>query len=470
MSDAILLVDFGSTYTKVLAVDVNTGALLGRAQSLTTVETDITHGLYKARDSLFEITGLKETGIVRKYASSSAAGGLKLAAIGLVPSLTLEAARRAALGAGAKVIWSSGFELAPSGVRQLEQAGPDIVLLCGGTNGGDKNVIRHNARMLARSSIRAPIVVAGNEVVSEDVKDTLEQAGKAVIVTDNVLPEVNVLNVHAAQTVIRDVFVKHITNAKGLNRAQDYIGDIVMPTPKATLMAAELLADGTAAESGIGPLVIVEIGGATINIHSVSPNRQLDANTIQRGLPEARSKRTVEGDLGIRYNAATILDLIGPDALLDAARSMNPDTTMTADVLSNKVRHLSKEVWRVPESLDDDSVDFGLAKCAAGLAVTRHAGVMKTEFSLAQEVKVQYGKDLTQVRNIIGTGGVFKYGKWSRDLLLAGAYDRKMPESLKPIDPGCWIDSNYLLYGVGLLAGEFPDVGLRLAKSNLQKV
>ena len=41
----ILLIDFGSTYTKVTAVDVEMETLLGTADAYTTVQTDVNEGL-----------------------------------------------------------------------------------------------------------------------------------------------------------------------------------------------------------------------------------------------------------------------------------------------------------------------------------------------------------------------------------------------------------------------------------------
>ncbi len=96
-----LLIDFGSTYTKIVALDLAAETLVGSAQALTTIETDITIGLHQALAELMGNCGFGEKDIEAKYASSSAAGGLRMAAIGLVPDLTLEAARRASLGAGA---------------------------------------------------------------------------------------------------------------------------------------------------------------------------------------------------------------------------------------------------------------------------------------------------------------------------------------------------------------------------------
>ena len=54
---AVLLIDFGSTYTKLTAVDVEAETLLGTAAAYTTVETDIGDGLAEARRRLEAQTG-----------------------------------------------------------------------------------------------------------------------------------------------------------------------------------------------------------------------------------------------------------------------------------------------------------------------------------------------------------------------------------------------------------------------------
>ena len=98
----VLLIDFGSTYTKLTAVDLDAGALLGTAAAYTTVQTDINDGLRQGLQRLEEKTGKLE--FVDTFACSSAAGGLRMIASGLVPELTSEAAKLASLGAGAKII------------------------------------------------------------------------------------------------------------------------------------------------------------------------------------------------------------------------------------------------------------------------------------------------------------------------------------------------------------------------------
>ena len=132
---AVLLIDFGSTYTKVTAVDVEAEQVLGTAQSFTTIETDINDGLNNALSILREKTGPVE--FSETYACSSAAGGLRMVTSGLVPELTGEAAKLASLGAGAKVVGIYAFQLTEDDLEDIAKAKPDIFLLVGGTDGGN---------------------------------------------------------------------------------------------------------------------------------------------------------------------------------------------------------------------------------------------------------------------------------------------------------------------------------------------
>jgi uncharacterized protein (TIGR01319 family) len=458
-----LLIDFGSTYTKITAVDLEKEAIVGWAQSPTTVDTDITIGLNKALSKAAEICGIDIHNVQGKYACSSAAGGLIMAAIGLVPELTLEAARRAALGAGAKVVCGYGFEIDESIVKEIEEARCDIILLSGGTDGGDKKTILHNAEMIANSSIHCPVLVAGNRVAANKAKSILENKHKIVYISQNVLPSLDVVDVVPAQNIIREIFLTHIIKAKGLEKAQEFVGKKIIPTPKASLLAAGLLAEGIGCEPGMGSLLVIEIGGATTNVHSVADNSPMTPQTIIKGLPEQKLKRTVEGDLGIRYNAPTIFDHVGEQEL----RLRLNDNKIDIRQYVNKV---SDTVDYVPASDSEYEMDVVLAKSAASIAIERHAGMVRQEYSIAGETTVQYGKNLLDVETIIGTGGIFKYGRNPERILQAALFDAQKPWSLKPKAPQAFIDSDYILYAIGLLSQDFPAQALRIAKKHLKHI
>ncbi|MFC1533270.1 methylaspartate mutase accessory protein GlmL [Thermodesulfobacteriota bacterium] len=470
MDEVCLLVDFGSTYTKVIAVDLDKEEVLGRAQSVTTVQDNMVIGLQTALNKLtihgnqIDESTLKNS---RKLACSSAAGGLRLVAIGLVPDLTLEAARRASLGAGAKVVGSYSFELTEDNIQQMEEAACDIVLISGGTDGGNKEVILHNARMLAESKLEIPFVVAGNRVVSDQIKGLLEENGKYAEKTENVLPDLDRLNVEPARSCIREIFMRRIIHAKGLDKAQEFIGDILMPTPMATLKAAQLVADGISEEQGLGELMVVEVGGATTNVHSVARGYTDKRPVVVKGLPEPYAKRTVEGDLGIRYNAATILDIVGAEKVI----SNIPDQVNATELdLATITSTLSNNVGLVPANEQDSLIDLALARSAVEVAVERHAGLIKESWGVDGTVRVQYGKDLTDLRTLIGTGGVFAYNPHAEKIMEAALFSSGNPFSLKPKSPDFFIDRNYILFGIGLLSSIEPAIALRIAKKYLVKI
>ena len=327
MSSLAILIDFGSTFTKVTAVDLTQAQVVGRSQSPSTVSTDVREGLLRALTLLHERYALfderpKTLSILSGktvLASSSAAGGLRIVVVGNVPGLTVEAANQAALGAGAKIVGSTAFKLNADKIAQMAGLSPDMILLTGGVDGGDGDTILHNARLLARAPLAVPIVVAGNRAVADEVVAVLMQAGKEVRVVDNVMPRSGTLAVEAAREAIREIFMARITQAKGLDGLAGMV-PVVLPTPMAVLQGVRIGADGAADEKGWGDMLVVDVGGATTDVHSIGYGQPQGENVIDQGLAESYAKRTVEGDLGIRFNAATIVGRVGLEKLLDDLR------------------------------------------------------------------------------------------------------------------------------------------------------
>jgi uncharacterized protein (TIGR01319 family) len=175
MGKVSLLIDFGSTFTKVVAVDQEKEEIISRARVTSTVEEDITIGLKKALEKIDSEVNININHLQKEaLACSSAAGGLRIVSIGFVPELTSEAATRAALGAGAKIVGRYSYELTKQELAEIEEIAPDIILLSGGTDGGDKKVIIHNAGMLSHSDLaRTYIVVAGNKAAYDEIRTIL---------------------------------------------------------------------------------------------------------------------------------------------------------------------------------------------------------------------------------------------------------------------------------------------------------
>jgi len=454
----VLLIDFGSTYTKLTAVDVEGETLLGTAAAYTTIQTDINDGLTEGLKKLEAKIGPVD--FAETYACSSAAGGLRMVTSGLVPELTGEAARLASLGAGAKVVGVYAFQLTEDDIEDIRAAKPDIFLLVGGTDGGNTECILHNAKMLAEMKPEFPIVIAGNRTAARQCERILD--GCEVYVCPNVMPKFGVLNAEPTQKQIREIFLTRIIQAKGLSKAAELLSDIMMPTPSAVLAAMKLLADGCEGEKGIGELVAVDVGGATTDIYSIADGMPDHMNTVYKGLPEPYAKRTVEGDIGMRYSIQGILDAAGMDKICQLSG-------LTEDRVEELVEDLKVNTDKVPAGGDDlEKLDFALASSAVAEAVARHAGTISETYTMLGQTFVQEGKNLTKVKQIVVTGGSLIHTRQTERIAAHALYDNAHPESLRPKEADVWVDRTYILAAMGLLSLHYPQTALRIIKKELE--
>jgi uncharacterized protein (TIGR01319 family) len=422
--------DVGSTYTKVAVVDLDGGGLVATAAHPTTIP-DVTAGLGAAVEAA---TARLEAGSLPWYVCSSAGGGLRLAVVGYERLVTAEAGHRVGLSAGARVVHVAAGPLDAEGVRRLRAARPDVVLLVGGTDGGDADVLVHNARRLARARWPAPVVVAGNADARADVAAVLSGA----TIVDNVLPRIGVLRPGPARAAIREVFLRHVIGGRFGRR---FAGLVRAATPDAVLAGVELLADHT----GCG-LLVVDVGGATTDVYSALPPGAVQVAEAAGTLARAR---TVEGDLGVRWSApgvvtaAAVEKLPHDDALAEAARLRAEDPALTGDSAPTR-----------------GSVDLRLATLAAVVAARRHARGEAGGFGR---------RDLREVSLVIASGGVLRHSppEDARGVLDAVLSDHgggwPLPRAATTV-----VDREYVLAAGGLLAAEHPAVALALLRDHLR--
>ena len=205
-----LMIDFGSTFTKLTAVDTETEDIIATASHFTTVSEDISIGYHNALNLLYDKIG-EEIIFDKIISCSSAAGGLKMAAIGLVEELTVEAAKRVCLGAGAKVDLVFSHHINKREVQQIIDMKIDIILLAGGTDGGNSECVIYNAKMLGEANIKIPIIYAGNKSCIDEIEEIFEQYQLNGYICENVMPQINVLNIPSAREKIRDIFYWRIS-------------------------------------------------------------------------------------------------------------------------------------------------------------------------------------------------------------------------------------------------------------------
>jgi uncharacterized protein (TIGR01319 family) len=448
----VLLIDFGSTFTKLTAVDSGAPRILGRAQAFTTAATDISIGLNQALNDLNQTCGVLS--FERRLACSSAAGGLSMVVCGLVPSLTSKAARLAAFGAGAKVIKTYAYQLTGEDKLGIDLARPDILLLTGGIDGGNSEVILANALTLSRAEGTYPIVIAGNRNATEECQEILEGSGHPVYSAPNVMPEMNCLNTEPVQAIIREIFLDRIIRAKGLSHAALLLDGILMPTPSAVLNALTLLSRGTEKTRGLGELVAVDLGGATTDVYSIAGGDPSLPGVLLRGLPEPYAKRTVEADIGMRYNAPGILEAAG-------AETLSRLSALPTEEMESMANALRLHPDSLPQTAGEHAFEQALAIAAVNCAMARHAGTLERIYTPMGPVDQQTGKDLTRIEHFIVTGGVLVYtenveGIIRKALALQGT-DTLTPRKVKVLR-----DRLYILSAMGLMADVDREASLRL--------
>ncbi len=508
-------IDIGSTWTKGALVALDGAASAVIRQSVTpTTQDDLTLGFRAILAGLLDVPAEAPFDRMPKeipvYFSSSAKGGLAIAAIGLVPDLTLQLAKLAAMSAGGKVVRSYSYSLTADDIAELETTHPDMILLSGGTDGGNSAYLVENARMLAGSRLEAPVIFAGNRAAAGRVASIMD--GKDLIVTENLMPEIGRMNLEPAREKIRDLFLDRIVAGRGLSEIVRVFGTSPKPTPLAVF---ELVTALPKVRPEWDDLAVIDLGGATTDFYSNTESFLETDTVVLKGVREPKVKRTVEGDLGMRVSTRTLYDS-GREYILDAlAREGLEEPAMTAFVekVSADTGYVTTERFPViarnpapagrrgnlndlardheiasspsksPSPRNDSQqarndaatevvLDRILAEACVFYAALRHAGGWREAYTPQGKVYVQSGKDLRRVKAVVGSGGYLSRSTASgvmRDPLLRLA-SRGDEQKLVPDRPAFYADSGYLFPLAGNLAEAHPAAAAALALSSLTEL
>lgn len=458
----IILIDFGSTYTKVAVVDMHVKKLVKTDHFPSTVAYDARIGLQQCFDAAREVIGKEEFDNALKLSSSSAAGGLRMGVVGLSKTLSSEAGRNAAFGAGAKILKTCNGLLTQEDLQELYELPLEILLFCGGYENGNASILVKNAETLAKSNIHIPIIYAGNSKVAPEVRRLLTLNHKEFYIVRNIIPNVGMIDKNQVEDIIRDIFLERIINMKGLDKVSKMLDKMVMPTPAAVLHAGELLSKGTANHEGFGDLMIVDVGGATTDIHSYAQQVSYEGAKII-GAVEPYVKRTVDGDLGMRESSNSLSVEIGMGNMCREVGASEEEVNAI----------VSKWVTRNGELAQTNielKVDQALANGAVCISARRHAGWIE-HISSACLKTVQHGKNLSSIRAVIGTGGPIIFSKDSRSILSQVFRTKsKEPDMLLPEEAKLYLDKEYVFFAAGLLREVDEDTAFLLMKNSLVEV
>jgi uncharacterized protein (TIGR01319 family) len=449
----VLCVDFGSTFTKAVLLDAEgtvDDILLASASVPTTIDTDVLDGY---RSICETIAGQGFPPADEVLACSSAGGGLRLAVVGYERSVTAEAGHRVGLSAGAKIVHVAAGPMTIAQVAALRATRPDVILLVGGTDGGNAEVVLHNGSRLAKARLGAPVVVAGNIEARAAVALALESTGRRFILTDNVLPQIGVINPDGARAAIRQMFLRHVIGGKHLSKGPQFASMVRAATPDAMLRGVEALA--AAPDGDGGDVLVFDIGGATTDVYSVVSPEGEDATLRKEVVAPLWHARTVEGDLGMRWNARGVVEAAKVEHLLfpgDRADGVDIESLQTW------VAGVEADPAYLPKGDGEVRLDLALARVAALTAVRRHARPSRPG---------DPARPLARLAHVIGSGGVLRHSPETlRDRILRAVTTDVGGGWKVPTRARTTVDSACLLFAAGLLAdadGYGIEVAARVA-------
>ncbi len=480
---SILATDCGSTTTKAILIQ-KTGdqyRLVVRGEAPTTVESpfdDVTVGVLNAVREIEEISGKKlisaddkiitpavddKTGVDLFLSTSSAGGGLQISVAGLVKKMSAESAQRAALTAGAIVIDTIAIDDGRQEyqkVERLRQLRPDMILLSGGTDGGD--TVKHLvelAEMLVSADphprlgvgLNLPVIYAGNQDAYQAVHELLDHRVELKRVA-NLRPTLDRENLLPAREAIHDLFLEHVMQqAPGYSKLSSWVSADIMSTPN----AVGTIMDTIAKQRNITVLG-VDIGGATTDVFSVFRNEQ-GASIFNR---------TVSANLGMSYSICNVLT----EAKVENIRRWVPFEIADAD-LRNQLRNKMIRPTTIPQRMVDLLLEQAVAREALRLAFDHHKslarGLMGSQKSRSigdAFEQTESGSTLVNMMAldmIVGSGGVLSHAprRAQSALMMMDAYQ---PEGVTLLT----VDSIFMMPQLGVLSTVLPEAATQVFESD----
>ena len=452
----VLVAEIGSTTTVVNAFDhleSDSPVFLGQGQAPTSVkEGDVNIGLQAAIEDMKKNLHIENEKLeyTNMLATSSAAGGLRMTVHGLVYDMTVKAAKEAALGAGANIHLITAGKLSKVDMIKLDRIKPNIILIAGGVDYGERETALYNSELIAASDLNIPVIYAGNIAVADDIKLIFESYSKEknLHIVPNVYPKIDILNIDPTREVIQDIFEKHITEAKGMEKIREMVNGPIIPTPGAVMKASKILKDE------IGDLVTIDVGGATTDIHSVTEGTEKVNKILVE--PEPVAKRTVEGDLGVFINKKNIVDIIKIEKL---EKELN--------MSSEDIEKFTNSDIAIPQTEEHKRFIERLTKEAVIVSINRHAGGYRTYFGGKSDT-LAFGKDLTAVKWIVGTGGALTRLTAREEILNSISQFNRADKLLPTAEAKILIDNDYIMASLGVLSSLNKEAAIKLLLKSLK--
>lgn len=464
----ILVTDVGSTTTKARLFR-NLGGdwrYIVSGEAPTTVEApyeNVIMGVKNAIREIEDLTGLKiisEDGKIIKphwkgrgvdfyCTTSSAGGGLQMMVAGVIKSMTVESANRAALGAGAIVMDAVAVDDGRADYQKIQRVRnlrPDMILLAGGTDGGTTELVMQIAEIIAASDPKArlgadyklPLVFAGNKLVRPSIKRLMEDKF-ALTIVDNLRPVLEVEDTEPARRAIHELFMEHVmSHAPGYPELMKWTDLDIMPTPAGEGMAMQLIASVEKKN-----LLGVGLGGATTNVYSIF---------------DGRFVRSVSANLGMSYSVCNVLKEAGTKNIV---RWIPFD--IEENVLIDSLRNKMIRPTTIPQTLKSLIIEHAVAREALRLGL-RHHKTIATRLKGAKLAQRMLGDvlesrlketyiEMMKIGIIAGTGGLLSHAPLRVQSMMI-LIDAFQPEGITKM----YQDSVFMMPHLGVLSTAFPEI------------
>lgn len=470
----IVATDCGSTTTKAIMIEEVDGHFRQtyRGEAPTTVEepfADVTLGVTNSVTELQELSGRRliadDGTIIRRkslsdrdgcdiyISTSSAGGGLQMMVAGVVRQMTAESAKRAALGAGAIVmdtIASNDQRKPHEQIQRIRELRPDMVLLSGGTDGGDQKKVVELAELIAPAKPRPrfggeyqmPIIFAGNKDASSTVQRVFSK-GFDLSVVDNLRPTLESENLGPARDRIHDVFLEHVmAHAPGYDKLIGWSNAPIMPTPGAVGDILQTIAKNRSINA-----VGVDIGGATTDVFSVF---------------DGIFNRTVSANLGMSYSISNVCAEATMPSILRWVH-----LPMDERELRNRVKNKMVRPTTIPQSLEALVFEQAVAREALRLSYQQHKEFATALKGVQQQRTVgdafeqkQSGASIVdnmRLDLLVASGGVLSHAPRMEQtaLMLIDSFE---PEGFTELAK----DSIFMMPHLGVLASVHPHAAMEV--------
>lgn len=369
---------------------------------------------------------------------------------GLVYDMTAKAAKEAALGAGGILHYITAGRLRRTDLAKIKEIGPNLILLAGGVDYGERDTALYNAEMIHSMGLKVPVIYAGNIENQEEMRLIFpEEEGEQLYLVENVYPKIDELNVEPCRKVIQDAFEQNITHAPGMEHVRELVTGPIIPTPGAVMECTKLL------YRYLGNLIVLDVGGATTDLHSVT----VESDQVARIMisPEPKAKRTVEGDLGVYVNRRKVIESIGEDVLREKCREQG-----------FSMEHALETYQAIPKTEEEIQLVELLSREAVLKAAERHAGKLRYIYGPSGRSTVAEGKDLTQVKYIVGTGGALTRLPHREDIMREITRHNESGMLLLPGEHAqVLVDHDYIMASLGVLSKKYPEAAAQLLEKSL---